>query len=116
MSATLQRGVALAAALVLVAALGWTVLRPAGQMRVTAYFGAFEIPWWSLLLTFSLLPAWQAVARRRARARRRHGRCPECGYDLRASPERCPECGTAAAAAADPTQALPDGIRARPRA
>ncbi|WP_336028204.1 MCE family protein [Geodermatophilus sp. FMUSA9-8] len=39
MSGTLQRGVALAAAAVLVTALGWTVLRPAGQMRVTAYFG-----------------------------------------------------------------------------
>lgn len=38
MSGSLQRGVALAAALVLLAALGWTVLRPAGQYRVTAYF------------------------------------------------------------------------------
>jgi virulence factor Mce-like protein len=39
MSGALQRGVALSAALVLLAALGWTVLRPAGQYRVTAYFG-----------------------------------------------------------------------------
>ncbi|MET0764745.1 MAG: MCE family protein [Blastococcus sp.] len=38
MSGPLQRGAALAAALVLVGALGWTVLRPAGQYRVTAYF------------------------------------------------------------------------------
>jgi phospholipid/cholesterol/gamma-HCH transport system substrate-binding protein len=39
MSGSLQRGVALAAALVLLVALGWTILRPAGQYRVTAYFG-----------------------------------------------------------------------------
>jgi phospholipid/cholesterol/gamma-HCH transport system substrate-binding protein len=38
MSGSLQRGVALAATAVLLAALGWTVLRPAGQYRVTAWF------------------------------------------------------------------------------
>jgi len=35
----LQRAVALAAAVLLVGTLGWIVLRPAGQMRVTAWFG-----------------------------------------------------------------------------
>jgi virulence factor Mce-like protein len=38
MSGTLQRGIALAAALVLLVALGWTILRPAGEYRVTAFF------------------------------------------------------------------------------
>jgi virulence factor Mce-like protein len=37
-SGPLQRGVALAASVVLLAALGWTILRPAGQYRVTAWF------------------------------------------------------------------------------
>ena len=27
------------------------------------------------------------------RRRVRQARCPECGYDLRATPSRCPECG-----------------------
>ena len=39
MSGSLQRGVAVAATVVLLAALGWTILRPAGQYRVTARFG-----------------------------------------------------------------------------
>lgn len=34
------------------------------------------------------------VADRYTRAKLAAGRqCPQCGYDLRASPERCPECG-----------------------
>ena len=40
MTGRLQRTVALLAAVVLVGALGWAVLRPAGQMRVTAWFDA----------------------------------------------------------------------------
>jgi virulence factor Mce-like protein len=39
MSGSLQRGVAVAATVILLAALGWTILRPAGQYRVTAWFG-----------------------------------------------------------------------------
>jgi virulence factor Mce-like protein len=38
MTGTLQRGVAVGAAVVLLIAIGWTVLRPVGSFRVTAYF------------------------------------------------------------------------------
>jgi len=51
------------------------------------------LPWWALVIAFAVLPA--LAVRRRVRDRRRQpGRCPACGYDLRATPERCPECGT----------------------
>ena len=56
------------------------------------------VPHWLLALAFCLTPIlWlNRVARSwRMRCRTSQGRCPTCGYDLRATPERCPECGMA---------------------
>jgi hypothetical protein len=50
-----------------------------------------RIPLWFPASVFALLPAlWLAKRLRRPD----NGRCPRCGYDLRATPDRCPECGT----------------------
>ena len=57
------------------------------------------VPYWFLTLFSLTYPSYAGAAelRRRTRLRResRAGRCPACGYDLRATPERCPECGHA---------------------
>jgi hypothetical protein len=51
-----------------------------------------SFPW---LLAFSVLPGvlWLVLLVRRPR-RRVVGVCPNCEYDIRATPHRCPECGT----------------------
>jgi hypothetical protein len=55
-------------------------------------------PHWAAVLLCAIPPACFVFVRHRTRARSDTGRCPTCGYDLRATPERCPECG-----------AVPDG-------
>jgi hypothetical protein len=53
-------------------------------------------PHWVLALGFAIAATPWAVGvlqRRRERDRIAGSLCPQCGYDLRASPDRCPECG-----------------------
>jgi hypothetical protein len=60
------------------------------------FIGAI-VPYW-LIECVLLAPGVVWLARRRRR-RTPRGLCPQCGYDLRATPGRCPECGTEATVA-----------------
>jgi hypothetical protein len=57
------------------------------------------VPHWALVAVLLVAPGWRGAAfvyrRCRGRVLVKAGRCPSCGYDLRATPGRCPECGTA---------------------
>jgi len=77
----------------------WTV-GPAGGLHVERFrFESFptgfimNFPFWLLVGATTILPLVWTVNYRRSQHHRRHGFCPTCGYDLRATPERCPECG-----------------------
>lgn len=52
-----------------------------------------RLPWWSIVLITGAMPLMRLVAFARREKKQRKGYCPECGYDLRATPRRCPECG-----------------------
>ena len=51
-----------------------------------------RLPHWLVMMTLLVPPV--LAARRHWWIVRGAGLCPNCGYDLRATPERCPECGT----------------------
>ena len=56
-------------------------------------FFVSSIPFWAITLFFAAITTWGLLSLRRNRRWRREGRCPRCGYDLRATPGHCPECG-----------------------
>ncbi len=65
---------------------------------------AIYIPHALVILLFGWFPVRYAAVlreRRRRSARVLQGRCPNCGYDIRATPQRCPECGTTVVALAE---------------
>jgi hypothetical protein len=73
--------------------LGFTWTECAYAHRWPARFVIVAIPFWFLVALQLALPIrWAYQHRWRSPA----GHCPNCGYDLRATPERCPECGMVA--------------------
>jgi hypothetical protein len=53
------------------------------------------IPWWLLVVLFSLAPLLGVIRRWRSIRRSPHGFCARCGYNLTANVSgTCPECGT----------------------
>jgi hypothetical protein len=60
----------------------------------TGAFWSIRVPFWCVALATAAVPCLTLAQRVRRASRRRAGLCPDCGYDLRATPARCPECGT----------------------
>jgi hypothetical protein len=54
------------------------------------------VPHWFMAILLAIAPAMRLRAAAQHCRRDRTGRCPACGYDLRATPDRCPECGRGA--------------------
>jgi hypothetical protein len=67
-----------------------------GGAVTTAARWRVAFPLWFIAILFSLLPLRWIMRTRPPKI----GSCPNCRYDLRATPDRCPECGAAPAATA----------------
>ena len=64
-----------------------------GMNGYVGEFQAIAIPYWFIVLLTAIGPVTVWRRRRQTLHRRQLGRCPGCGYDLRATPDHCPECG-----------------------
>jgi hypothetical protein len=51
------------------------------------------VPFWALCVPPAIAAGWGVGRLYLRRNRQGLGRCRQCGYDLRATPDRCPECG-----------------------
>lgn len=92
----------------------------AWDLLTASSYWEWTFPAWLAAAVTAAPPAMLLLGRLRRRRVRLKGRCPDCGYDLRASGERCPECGlatgrkapaaptTGAAPAAGPARAPPE--------
>ena len=56
---------------------------------------AINTPYWFWCILTSVLPIMSSSRTLLRRGRIKRGRCPNCNYDLRATPISCPECGLA---------------------
>jgi hypothetical protein len=66
------------------------------------------VPVWLVAVVAGVISGFGALRWHRSRRLTDPGRCPTCGYDLRATPDRCPECGAipGTAAAGPPWQSV----------
>ena len=55
---------------------------------------SFWIFVYTVIVAFFVTFGVVVLALRRINRGKSDGRCRQCGYDLRSTPDRCPECGT----------------------
>jgi outer membrane protein assembly factor BamB len=68
---------------------------PSGTSLGPQFETSLTMPHWLAAMLLAIAPLARLLGFWRDRPKFARGRCPECGYDLRASADRCPECGQA---------------------